>query len=174
MLKSMKKPDPKKKKLGKAETVVAYERKSVPSSAPKSISKADAEAKMASIEEMKEAQAELTQGEKDFGSAYKSLGLKGTRRTEIDPKSGEARVTAKYKSIAGDEEVERIPDSEMLKVKRIGEAGELAKGTGYENFKETFKERVERLASEKKARLRSRAMEILDAEKRKAQAKAGM
>ena len=170
MLKSMKKPDPKKKKLGKAETVVAYERKSVPSSAPKSISKADAEAKMASIEEMKEAQAELTQGEKDFGSAYKSLGLKGTRRTEIDPKSGEARVTAKYKSIAGDEDVERIPNSEMVQVTKTGPAA----GTDFSKFKETFKERAERLASEKKAGARARAMAILEAEKRKAQAKAGM
>ena len=170
MLKSMKKPDPKKKKLGKAETVVAYERKSVPSSAPKSISKADAEAKMASIEEMKEAQAELTQGEKDFGSAYKSLGLKGTRRTEIDPKSGEARVTAKYKSIAGDEDVERIPNSEMVQVTKTGPAA----GTDFSKFKETFKERSERLASEKKAGARARAMAILEAEKRKAQAKAGM
>ena len=166
----MKKPDPKKKKLGKAETVVAYERKSVPSSAPKSISKADAEAKMASIEEMKEAQAELTQGEKDFGSAYKSLGLKGTRRTEIDPKSGEARVTAKYKSIAGDEDVERIPNSEMVQVTKTGPAA----GTDFSKFKETFKERSERLEAEKKAGARARAMAILEAEKRKAQAKAGM
>ena len=149
MLQSMKKPDPKKRKLGKPQTVVAYEKKTL--SAPKSISKADLESKVARIEGMKEEQAELTQGEKDFGSSYKSLGLKGTRRTELDPKSGEARVTAKYKSTAGDEEVERIPDSEMLKVKRIGEAGELAKGTDYENFKETFKDRIGRLASEKKA-----------------------
>jgi hypothetical protein len=169
MLKSMKKLGGKRKP---AETVVTYEKKTL--SAPKSISKADTEAKMARIEGMKEEQAELTQGEKDFGSDYKSLGLKGIRRTELDPKSGEAKVTAKYKSIEGDEEVERIPDSDMLKVKRIGEAGELAKGTGYENFKETFKERVERLASEKKARGRAKAMAIIEAEKRKAQAKAGM
>lgn len=182
MLKSMKKLGDRlvkgtkkgeEKKFKKAETVVAYEKKKAPV-APKSISKSDADAKMASIEGMKEAQAELTQGEKDFGSAYKSLGLKGTRRTEIDPKTGDVSVKAKYKSIEGDEEVERIPDSEMLKVKRIGEAGELAKGTGYENFKETFKERAERLASEKKASLRARAMAIIEAEKRKAQAKAGM
>lgn len=166
------------KKLGggkrkPAETVVTYEKKKAVV-APKSISKADAEAKMASIEGMKEEQAELTQGEKDFGSAYKSLGLKGSRSVQVDPKSGEAKVTAKYKSIGGDEEVERIPDSEMLKVKRIGEAGELAKGTGYENFKETFKERIERLASEKKAGARAKAMAILEAEKRKAEAKARM
>ena len=171
MLKSMKKLGGGKRKP--AETVVTYEKKKT-TVAPKSISKADTEAKMARIEGMKEEQAELTQGEKDFGSSYKSLGLKGTRRTEMDPKSGEVSVKAKYKSTEGDEEVERIPNSEMLKVKRIGEAGELAKGTGYENFKETFKERIERLASEKKAKLRSRAMEILDAEKRKAQSKAGM
>jgi len=166
------------KKLGggkrkPAETVVTYEKKKAVV-APKSISKADSEAKMASIEGMKEAQAELTQGEKDFGSSYKSLGLKGTRRTELDPKTGDVSVKAKYKSTEGDEEVERIPNSEMLQVKRIGEAGELAKGTGYENFKETFKDRIERLASEKKARLKAKGMAILEAEKRKAEAKARM
>lgn len=171
MLKSMKKLGGGKRKP--AETVVTYEKKKAVV-APKSISKADAEAKMASIEGMKEAQAELTQGEKDFGSSYKSLGLKGTRRTEIDPKTGDVSVKAKYKSTEGDEEVERIPNSEMLQVKRIGEAGELAKGTGYENFKETFKDRIERLASEKKAKLRAKGMAILEAEKRKAEAKARM
>ena len=163
------------KKLGggkrkPAETVVTYEKKKT-TVAPKSISKADTEAKMARIEGMKEEQAELTQGEKDFGSSYKSLGLKGTRRTEMDPKSGEVSVKAKYKSTEGDEEVERIPNSEMLKVKKLGEA---AKATDYPEFKETFKERIERLASEKKASGRAKMMAILDAEKRKAQAKAGM
>jgi len=170
MLKSMKKLGGKRKP---AETVATYEKKKAVI-APKSISKADSEAKVASIEGMKEAQAELTQGEKDFGSAYKSLGLKGTRRTELDPKTGDVSVKAKYKSTEGDEEVERIPNSEMLQVKRIGEAGELAKGTGYENFKETFKDRIERLASEKKARLKAKGMAILEAEKRKAEAKARM
>ena len=170
----MRKPDP-KKKMGKAETVVAYDRKTPSSTtAPKSLSRSEMDSKMDRIEQMKEDMAELTQGEKDFGSAYKSLGLKGTRRTEIDPKTGDVSVRAKYKSTEGDEEVERIPDSEMLKVKRIGEAGELAKGTGYENFKETFKDRIERLASEKKAKLRAKGMAILEAEKRKAEAKARM
>jgi uncharacterized protein (UPF0335 family) len=168
MLKSMKKLGGGKRKP--AETVVTYEKKKT-TVAPKSISKADTEAKMARIEGMKEEQAELTQGEKDFGSSYKSLGLKGTRRTEMDPKSGEVSVKAKYKSTEGDEEVERIPNSEMLKVKKLGEA---AKATDYPEFKETFKERIERLASEKKASGRAKMMAILDAEKRKAQAKAGM
>jgi uncharacterized protein (UPF0335 family) len=167
MLKSMKKLGGGKKKP--AETVTTYEKKVMPS-APKSISKSDTDAKMARIEQMKEEQAELTQGEKDFGSAYKSLGLKGTRRTEIDPKTGDVSVRAKYKSIEGDEDVERIPDSEMLQVTKTGPAA----GTDFSKFKETFKERIERLASEKKAKLRSKAMAILDAEKRKAQAKAGM
>jgi uncharacterized protein (UPF0335 family) len=171
MLKSMKKPDPKKRKLGKAETVVAYQRKAPSSTtAPKSISKADTEAKMARIEGMKEEMAELTQGEKDFGPSYKSLGLKGTRRTEINPKTGDVSVKAKYKSIEGDEDVERIPDSEMLQVTKTGPAA----GNDFSKFKETFKERIERIAAEKKASLRARAMNILEAEKRKAQSKAGM
>jgi hypothetical protein len=167
MLKSMKKLGGGKRKP--AETVVTYEKKKA-TVAPKSISKADAEAKMASIEGMKEAQAELTQGEKDFGSAYKSLGLKGTRRTEIDPKTGDVSVKAKYKSTEGDEDVERIPDSEMLQVTKTGPAA----GSDFSKFKETFKERIERIAAEKKASGRARAMAILDAEKRKAQAKARM
>jgi tRNA A37 methylthiotransferase MiaB len=55
-----------------------------------------------------------------------------------------------------------------------GPKGEAAKATDYPEFKETFKERIERLASEKKASGRAKMMAILDAEKRKAQAKAGM
>lgn len=166
----MKKPDP-KKKMGRAETVVAYDRKTPSSTtAPKSLSRAEMDSKMASIEQMKEDQAELTQGEKDFGSSYKSLGLKGTRRTEIDPKSGDVSVRAKYKSTEGDEDVERIPDSEMLQVTKTGPAA----GTDLSRFKETFKERIERIAAEKKASGRARAMAILDAEKRKAEAKARM
>ena len=166
MLKSMKKLGGKRKP---AETVVTYEKKKAVV-APKSISKADAEAKMASIEGMKEAQAELTQGEKDFGSSYKSLGLKGTRRTELDPKTGDVSVKAKYKSTEGDEEVERIPNSEMLQVRKLGEAAKADNPV----FKETFKDRIERIASEKKARLKAKGMAILEAEKRKAEAKARM
>jgi uncharacterized protein (UPF0335 family) len=167
MLKSMKKLGGGKRKP--AETVVTYEKKKT-TVAPKSISKADTEAKMARIEGMKEEQAELTQGEKDFGSSYKSLGLKGTRRTEIDPKSGDVSVKAKYKSLAGDEEVERIPNSEMVQVTKTGPAA----GSDFSKFKETFKERIERIAAEKKAGGKARAMAILEAEKRKAQSKAGM
>ena len=170
MLKSMRKPDP-KKKMGKAETVVAYDRKTPSSTtAPKSLSRSEMDSKMDRIEQMKEDMAELTQGEKDFGSAYKSLGLKGTRRTEIDPKTGDVSVKAKYKSTEGDEDVERIPDSEMLQVTKTGPAA----GSDFSKFKETFKERIERIAAEKKASGRARAMAILDAEKRKAQAKARM
>ena len=162
------------KKLGggkrkPAETVVTYEKKKT-TVAPKSISKADTEAKMARIEGMKEEQAELTQGEKDYGPIYKSLGIKGTRRTEIDPKSGDVSVKAKYKSLAGDEEVERIPNSEMVQVTKTGPAA----GSDFSKFKETFKERIERIAAEKKAGGKARAMAILEAEKRKAQSKAGM
>jgi hypothetical protein len=167
MLKSMKKLGGGKRKP--AETVTTYQKKVMPS-APKSISKSDTDAKMARIEQMKEEQAELTQGEKDFGSAYKSLGLKGTRRTEIDPKTGDVSVKAKYKSIEGDEDVERIPDSEMLQVTKTGPAA----GSDFSKFKETFKERMQRIAAEKKAGGRARAMAILEAEKRKAQAKARM
>jgi uncharacterized protein (UPF0335 family) len=167
MLKSMKKLGGGKRKP--AETVVTYEKKKT-TVAPKSISKADTEAKMARIEGMKEEQAELTQGEKDYGPIYKSLGIKGTRRTEIDPKSGDVSVKAKYKSLAGDEEVERIPNSEMVQVTKTGPAA----GSDFSKFKETFKERIERIAAEKKAGGKARAMAILEAEKRKAQSKAGM
>lgn len=167
MLKSMKKLGGGKRKP--AETVVAYEKKKAPV-APMSISKQEAEDKVAGIKRMQEEQADITQGEKDFGSAYRSLGLKGTRRTEIDPKSGDVSVKAKYKSIEGDEDVERIPNSEMVQVTKTGPAA----GTDFSKFKETFKDRVERLAAEKKARLKAKGMEILEAEKRKAQAKAGM
>jgi hypothetical protein len=75
MLESMKKPGgPKKRKLGKAETVVAYQGKA-PSSAPMSISKSDAQAHMGRMNQMFEDQKDQQEGEKEFGSNFKDLGL---------------------------------------------------------------------------------------------------
>lgn len=166
MLKSMKKLGDGGKR--KPAEIITREKKTI-SAAPTSISKSEAEDKVAGIKRMQEEQADITQGEKDFGSAYKSLGLKGTRKVSVD-KEGNASLSADYKSAAGDESVKRIPNSEVLEVTKLGEAGK----TDNPVFKETFKERIERIATEKKAAGRAKAMAILDAEKRKAQAKAGM
>lgn len=82
MLESMKKPGgPKKRKLGKAETVVAYQRKSSPSSAPMSISKADSEANMGRMRKMFEEQQDIQEGEKTFGPNFKDLGLRREKVT---------------------------------------------------------------------------------------------
>ena len=58
----------------------------------------------------------------------------------------------------------------MVQVTKTGPAA----GTDFSKFKESFKDRIERIASEKKARLRAKGMDILEAEKRKAEAKARM
>ena len=80
MLQSMKKPDPKKRKFPVGKTVVAYEKKPMPSSAaPKSISKADAEAHLGRMNKSFDGYLDDVEGEKTFGPEYKELGLRRER-----------------------------------------------------------------------------------------------
>lgn len=156
MLKSMKKPDP--KKLGKAKTVVAYERKAPSSTtAPKSISKADAEANLGRKNQMFDEQRELEEGERAFGSEYGKLNLKGYKQKSMDMRGNESVKTI-YRSKEGDEEVEQsAPGSNILKVKKLGEAAK----SNFPNFEESIKDRIGRVASEKKAAGEAKYKEIL-------------
>jgi uncharacterized ParB-like nuclease family protein len=147
MLKSMKKPDP--KKLGKAKTVVAYERKAPTSTtAPKSISRADAEAKMGRMENMFEEQRGIEEGERQYGSMYKNLDLKATRQKVRDLKGNET-VKTTFRSNDGNEEVTKLPDSDILEVKKIGEYEKAGLGG---TFRESIRDRADRLKAEKIAR----------------------
>jgi uncharacterized ParB-like nuclease family protein len=147
MLKSMKKPDP--KKLGKAKTVVAYERKAPTSTtAPKSISRADAEAKMGRMENMFEEQRGIEEGERQYGPMYKNLDLKATRQKVRDLKGNET-VKTTFRSNDGNEEVTKLPDSDILEVKKIGEYEKAGLGG---TFRESIRDRADRLKAEKIAR----------------------
>ena len=143
----MKKPDP--KKLGKAKTVVAYERKAPTSTtAPKSISRADAEAKMGRMENMFEEQRGIEEGERQYGSMYKNLDLKATRQKVRDLKGNET-VKTTFRSNDGNEEVTKLPDSDILEVKKIGEYEKAGLGG---TFRESIRDRADRLKAEKIAR----------------------
>jgi hypothetical protein len=180
MLKSMKKPDP--KKLGKAKTVVAYEKKPMPSSAaPKSISKADAEANLGRMRQSFEGYQDEVEGEKTFGPEYKNLGLKPYKykSMDLDGKNVQEKRGYRVKEYDEDpdspykEEVELAdpnnPDNKTIRVYRTGrmkdielEPGQQRKGqqrsprgeaaTVYE---ETIKERTERLKAQKAAKAKA-------------------
>ena len=142
----MKKPDPKKRKSGRAETVVAYQRKAPSSTtAPKSISKADAEAKMGRMENMFEEQRGIEEGERQFGSGYKEMDLKATRQKTKDLKGNES-VKTTFRRNDGNEEVTKFPDSDILDVKRIGEYEKAGMGG---TSKESIKDFAERVKAEK-------------------------
>ena len=152
----MKKPDP--KKLGKAKTVVAYERKSPSSTtAPKSISKADSEAKMGRMENMFEEQRGIEEGERQFGSGYKSQDLKATRQ-KVRDLAGNESVKTTFRSIDGNEEVKKLPDSDILEVKRIGEYEKAGVGG---TSRESIKDRADRIKSEKSAAGEAKYKEML-------------
>lgn len=197
MLQSMKKPDP-RKKLGKAKTVVAYEKKSAPSSAPISISKSDAEAHMKRMNQMFEDQKDIEAGEKEFGPDYKDLGLKAYKYRQMDINGGNVENKRGYamKGLAENpdapykEEVERVsPTQDVLRIYRTGrlkdvelEPGQQRKrgitsskfGNDATVYEETIKQRAERMRAEKKALEKNRAQSIIDrVEADKAKAKAG-
>ncbi len=145
----MKKPDPKKGKSVKAKTVVTYQRKAPSStSAPKSISKADAEAKMGRMENMFEEQRGIEEGERTFGPEYKNLDLKPIKQKVKDLKGGETIKTT-YRSGSGDEEVSRIPDTDLVDVKRIGEYEQAGMGG---TSRESIKDYLESVKARKKAK----------------------
>ncbi len=176
----MKKPDP--KKLGKAKTVVAYEKKPMPSSAaPKSISKADAEANLGRMRQSFEGYQDEVEGEKTFGPEYKNLGLKPYKykSMDLDGKNVQEKRGYRVKEYDEDpdspykEEVELAdpnnPDNKTIRVYRTGrmkdielEPGQQRKGqqrsprgeaaTVYE---ETIKERTERLKAQKAAKAKA-------------------
>lgn len=146
----MKKPDP--KKLGKAKTVVAYERKAPSSTtAPKSISKADAEAKMGRMENMFEEQRGIEEGERQFGSGYKGMDLKATRQKVRDLKGNET-VKTTFRSSDGNEEVSKLPDSDIVEVKRIGEYEKAGLGG---TSRESIKDYLESVKARKRAKIES-------------------
>ena len=118
MLKSMKKLGGGKRKP--AETVVAYEKKTITPSAKSSISKGDAEAHMNRMNEMFEEQRGVEEGERQFGSGYKGLDLKASRQKVRDLKGNET-VKTTFRSNDGNEEVSKLPDSDLVEVKRIGD-----------------------------------------------------
>jgi len=148
------------KKGGKPEAkVVAYEKKSLPTGKEVkkiTISKDDVKEKLGSIKEMAEKAEDVRIGEKDFGSSYRDLGLKAKKQIQFD-NAGNASLRARYTNEEEDEEVSRIPNSDMLRVKKLG----LAAQTDEPMFQESMKERVGRLDSEKKASLKRRGMELL-------------
>jgi hypothetical protein len=197
MLQSMKKPDP-RKKLGKAKTVVAYEKKSAPSSAPMSISKSDAEAHMGKMNKMFEEQKDIQEGEKEFGADYKDLGLKSYKYRQGSPTGGNMEEKRGYRVKSYDEnkdspyneEIERVsPSQDIVRVYRTGsgkdyslEYGQNVKkdlttdkrGNPATVYEETIKGRAERMRAEKKARENSIAQAAINkAEADKAKAKAG-
>jgi hypothetical protein len=119
MLKSMKKLGGGKRKP--AETVVAYEKKTITPSSKSSISKADAEAHMGRMENMFEEQRGIEEGERQFGSGYKGLDLKATRQKVKNLKEGTESVRTSFRSKDGNEEVTKLPDSDLVEVKRVGD-----------------------------------------------------
>ena len=154
----MKKPDPKKGKSVKAETVVAYQRKAPSSTtAPKSISKADAEAKMGRMENMFEEQRGIEEGERQFGEGYKGMDLKATRQKVKDLKGNET-VKTTFRSNTGNEEVSKVPDTDLVDVKRIGEYEQAGMGG---TSRESIKDYLESV----KARKRAKAQSILNQSK---------
>ena len=147
MLKSMKKLGGGKRKP--AETVVAYERKTVSPVTPKTaISKADAEAHMGRMNEMFEEQRGVEEGERQFGSGYKNMDLKAIRQKVRDLKGNET-VKTTFRRNDGNEEVTKYPDSDILDVKRIGEYEKAGVGG---TSKESIKDFAERVKAEKAAR----------------------
>ena len=128
MLQSMKKPDPKKRKLGKAQTVVAYERKSAPSTSTsqKAISKADAEANLGRMRKSFEDYQDEVEGEKTFGPEYKDLDLKPYKykMMDIDGTNVQEKRGYRTKSTSGEkpdfrEEIERVsPTQDILRIYR--------------------------------------------------------
>lgn len=146
----------------KKEEIVSYKRPSLDKTSVKGPSKEDVEEKLGRIKEMKEEAEDIRVGEKDFGSSYKDLNLKGTRKVALD-KAGNASIKAKYTSKDEDEEVSKIPDSDMLQVKKIG----LAANTDGSEFKESIKERISRIDDEKKKSLKLRAMRLIEKSKLK-------
>lgn len=155
MLQSMKKPGgPKKKML--AETVTVSTKKTLPS-AKSSISKDDAEAHMGRMNQMFDEQRELEEGERTFGPEYKKLNLKGYKQKSMDMKGNES-VKTLYRSKEGDEEVEQsAPGSDILKVRKLGEAAK----SNFPNFNESIKDRIGRVASERAAEGERKYKEIL-------------
>ena len=151
----MKKPDPKKRKLGRAETVVAYEKKSVPSSAPKSISKADAEANLGRMRASFEGYQDDVEGEKTFGPEYKNLGLKPIKQKVKNLKEGTESVRTTYRSGSGNEEVTRVPDTDLVDVKSIGEYEQAGLGG-------TSRQSIADYLESVKARKRAKAQSILN------------
>ena len=141
------------KKLGggkrkPAETVVAYEKKTITPSSKSSISKADAEAHMGRMENMFEEQRGVEEGERQYGPMYKNLDLKATRQKVRDLKGNET-VKTTFRSNDGNEEVTKLPDSDILEVKKIGEYEKAGVGG---TFRESIKDRADRLKAEKVAR----------------------
>lgn len=122
----------------------------------KAPSKEDVESKIGRIKAMGEEAEDIRIGEKDFGPKYRELNLKGQRQVVLD-KDKNASIRAKYTSKEGEEEVSRIPNSDILQVKKLG----LGAQTDEPSFKESIKERIGRVESEKKAALKSKALEIL-------------
>lgn len=155
MLEFMKKGGKKKE-----EEIVSYKKPSLDKTLVKAPSKEDVEEKLARIKGMKEEAEDIRVGEKDFGSSYRDLNLKGTRKVMLD-KAGNASIKAKYTSKDEDEEVSRIPDSDMLRVKKVG----LLANTDDSEFKESMKERISRIADEKKKALKLRAMRLIEQSK---------
>ena len=180
MLKSMKKPDPKKRKLGRAETVVAYEGKKPSISSPVgAISKADAEANLGRMRASFEGYQDDVEGERTFGPEYKSLGLKPYkyRSMDLDGKNVQQKRGYRVKEYdenpdsAYKEEVERVsPTQDVLRVYRTGRMKDIELEPGQQRksdykfsprgeaatvYEETIKERAERLKAQKKSRAES-------------------
>ena len=127
MLQSMKKPDPKKRKLGKAQTVVAYEGKKRSLSSPVgAISKADAEANLGRMRKSFEDYQDNVEGEKTFGPEYKDLDLKPYKykMMDIDGTNVQEKRGYRTKSTSGEksdfrEEIERVsPTQDILRIYR--------------------------------------------------------
>jgi len=148
----MKKPDPKKRKLGRAETVVAYEGKKRSLSSPvAAISKADAEANLGRMRASFEGYQDEVEGERTFGPEYKNLDLKPIKQKVKDLKGGET-VKTTYRSGSGNEEVSRIPDSDMVEVKSIGEYEQAGLGG---TSKQSIRDYLESVKARKKAKAQS-------------------
>lgn len=142
------------KKLGgkrkPAETVVTYEKKKAVV-APKSISKADAEAKMGRMENIFEEQRGIEEGERQFGSGYKGMDLKATRQKVRDLKGNET-VKTTFRSNDGNEEVSKLPDSDIVEVKRIGEYEKAGLGG---TSRQSIKDYLEDVKARKRAKIES-------------------
>lgn len=142
------------KKLGgkrkPAETVVTYEKKKSVV-APKSISKSDAEAKMGRMENIFEEQRGIEEGERQFGSGYKGMDLKATRQKVRDLKGNET-VKTTFRSNDGNEEVSKLPDSDIVEVKRIGEYEKAGLGG---TSRQSIKDYLEDVKARKRAKIES-------------------